>query len=141
MFWTDWGQPAKIEKCGMDGRPSTREVLIDRDIVWPNALAIDYTEEKIWWVDARLNTIESSDFNGQGRRVLLRTWITNHAYGATIFQDFIYWTRRTTRKIYRANKFTGQERTVVASDLYSPRGIVVYHQHKQPACKLPFERL
>lgn len=38
VYWTDWGEPAKIERAGMDG--SHRSVVISSDIKWPNGLAL-----------------------------------------------------------------------------------------------------
>lgn len=38
IYWTDWGEPAKIERAGMDG--SHRTVIISSDIKWPNGLSL-----------------------------------------------------------------------------------------------------
>ncbi len=39
IFWTDWGQRAKIEKARLDG--SGRQTVVSSDVGWPNGLAID----------------------------------------------------------------------------------------------------
>ena len=57
MFWTDWGEIAKIEVAGMDGSPSSRKVIIRENIFWPNGLTLDYQEQLIYWADAKLNYI------------------------------------------------------------------------------------
>ena len=52
LFYTDWAQPARIGRANMDG--TDIRLLIEGDnIEWPNGLSIDYTEDKIYWVDAR----------------------------------------------------------------------------------------
>lgn len=38
MYWSDWGQAPKIERCGMDG--SHRKTIIEDHIKWPNGLTI-----------------------------------------------------------------------------------------------------
>lgn len=38
MFWADWGEPAKIERAGMDG--THRSTIVSKDIRWPNGLTI-----------------------------------------------------------------------------------------------------
>ena len=45
MYWTDWGNPAKIEVAAMDG--TQRKVLINLSgkTSWPNGLTIDTTGE------------------------------------------------------------------------------------------------
>lgn len=132
MFWTDWGRPAKIEKCGMDGNQSTRQVLIDRDIVWPNGLTLDDSTDRMWWTDARLGTIESSDLRGLDRKVTARSWQIRGTFGIAVFQNFVYVTKfRNGRRILKIDKTTGKSLTR-ASNLYSPRGIVVYHRLRQP---------
>ena len=40
MYWTDWGQSPKIERCGMDG--NNRQVIVSQEhgLEWPNGLTI-----------------------------------------------------------------------------------------------------
>ena len=137
MFWTDWGEHAKIEKCGMNGDPKTREALITENIMWPNALTIDYTIDRIWWADAKLHTIESSDLEGRRRQIILRQDI-NHPFALTLFHNFMYWTdwEHHRGSINRANKFNGRDRFVLQESLYSPMGIHVYHRQRQPAGRI-----
>ena len=45
MFWSDWGDAARIERAWMDG--SHRGVIVDTDIGWPNGMAIDVEEKKV----------------------------------------------------------------------------------------------
>ena len=65
MYWTDWGAVPKIEKAGMDG--SHRQVLVNESIYWPNGLTIDYEENKIYWVEAKLHYISKMNADGTGR--------------------------------------------------------------------------
>lgn len=67
MYWTDWGEVAKIERAGMDG--SQRRILVEHNITWPNGLAIDYQLSRLYWVDASMKRIESCDLDGANRRV------------------------------------------------------------------------
>ena len=38
MYWTDWGENARIERAGLDG--SHRSPVVSTDIQWPNGLTI-----------------------------------------------------------------------------------------------------
>ena len=64
---TDWGHDPKIERAGMDGLE--RHVIVRSNLTWPNGLAIDYSELRLYWVDAGTKRIEYSDLDGQNRKV------------------------------------------------------------------------
>ena len=61
MYWTDWGEGPKIERAGMDG--SSRSIIVNTDIYWPNGLTLDYEEQKLYWADAKLNFIHKSNLD------------------------------------------------------------------------------
>lgn len=50
MYWTDWGENAKLERAGMDG--SDRTVLISNNLGWPNGLTVDKAGSQLLWADA-----------------------------------------------------------------------------------------
>lgn len=134
MFWTDWGNKSKIEKCGMNGDPKSRHVIVNKNVGWPNGLTIDYTLNRIWWTDAKtgLETIESADLNGNHRRIVLKSGSVKHPFGISVFQDSIYWTDWNGRRLLKANKFTGGEEVELVANLLSVMNLVVFHQQRQP---------
>jgi len=81
MYWTDWGDSAKIERANLDG--TARVVLVNTSLGWPNGLTIDYAERLIYWGDARLDRIETCRLDGSGRRVLMSDNIP-HIFGLTL---------------------------------------------------------
>ena len=89
MYWTDWGTSPKIEKASMDG--TLRTVIHSTGVIWPNGLTLDYTTQTLYWVDASIDRMESSDVNGLNRRVLITAGI-DHPYGIDIFQGTLFWT-------------------------------------------------
>ncbi|XP_058798818.1 low-density lipoprotein receptor-related protein 8-like [Phymastichus coffea] len=133
MFWSDWGETARIERSGMDG--SHRSVIIEKDIKWPNGLALDLIARRIFWVDAKLHIITSSDYDGMHRRtILFSTEFLRHPFSITVFEDFIYWSDWTKQSIFRANKFTGKEVQLIVSNqsIQHPMVLHIYHPYKQP---------
>ena len=106
MFWSDWGSVPKIERSGMDG--SNRQVILKDSVRWPNGLTVDLILEKLYWVDAKLNTVGSSNLDGsEARTILLSTKHLRHPFSISVFSDMMYWTEWNTHTIYQANKFTG----------------------------------
>ena len=66
MFWTDWVQTpsalnANIERANMDG--SGRRQLVNKHLLWPNGLSIDYTNNRLYWCDAYTDRIGSIDID------------------------------------------------------------------------------
>nr|CAI5839151.1 unnamed protein product [Callosobruchus analis] len=97
----------------MDG--TNRKVLIGTKIAWPNGLAIDHLEQRIYWNDCKLNTIESSDLDGKNRNIIISS--VPHPYGLVVVKNHIYWTDWQTRALHRADKFTGSDRLILKDDL------------------------
>ncbi|XP_070563429.1 low-density lipoprotein receptor-related protein 8-like [Ptychodera flava] len=130
MYWTDWGRVAKIEKAGMNG--CGRTTIIEEDVLWPNGLTMDYVGRRIFWVDGKLQLMASAGLDGGNRvNIMVSSFLLKHPFSLSVFLDHVYWTDWETEKVFRANKFTGGEKTVIAQNLYSPMGIVIYHSLKQ----------
>lgn len=114
MFWSDWGKEAKIERAGLDG--SHRQTIVSYDIKWPNGLTLDLVRRRVYWVDAKLNLISSCDYDGAGRRQILRSPDTlHHPFSISVFEDFVYWTDWDKQAIFRANKFNGTNVTPITA--------------------------
>lgn len=58
MYWTDWGEIPKIECANLDGQE--RHILVNTSLGWPNGLALDLQEGKLYWGDAKTDKIEVS---------------------------------------------------------------------------------
>lgn len=65
MYWTDWGENPKIECANLDGQE--RRVLVNTSLGWPNGLALDLQEGKLYWGDAKTDKIEVSRPHGERR--------------------------------------------------------------------------
>ena len=103
MYWSDWGEPAKIERASMDGKD--RIVLHNTSLTWPNGLAIDYQLQRLYWADAFTDRIEYSSVDGTGREILLTSAHgLQHPFGITISGDQIYWTDVTNASVFTAHK-------------------------------------
>ncbi|CAH1775549.1 unnamed protein product [Owenia fusiformis] len=134
MYWSDWGSKPRIEKISMDGLSTTREQIVTHNIQWPNGLTIDYVSRRLFWVDAKRHSIDSSDLDGLHRQLLLTDENTlKHPFSITVFEDYVYWTDWKLESISKMNKFTGKNYTQVAKNLFSPMDIHVYHPLKQVA--------
>jgi low density lipoprotein receptor-related protein 5/6 len=94
MFWTDWGEYPKVEKAGMDGK--NRKTIVDRDIFWPNGIALDLENERLFWVDAKLHYIVRVDFDGNSRQ-LLNKGAPLHPFALAYHSDLLFWSDWQTK--------------------------------------------
>lgn len=100
VFWTDWGHNPKIERADMDG--GNRKKIVSSKLGWPNCLSLDHKSEKVFWTDSHHGHIESTDYYGNHRKVIISG--LEHPYAIAITYDRIYWSdwkSKTLQYVYR----------------------------------------
>lgn len=70
VFFTDYGQTPKVERCDMDGQNRTK--LVDSKIVFPNGITLDLANKLVYWTDAYLDYIEVVDYEGKNRHTIIQ---------------------------------------------------------------------
>ena len=128
----------------MDG--TNRIILHSDHLSWPNALCIDYPTSTLYWADAKLHVIESSDINGLNRRPILTVGVL-HPFAITVFENRLYWSDLNRLAIVSIEKDVGrnfseielaqeqqlsQNVTDVHVNLFSPSDLHVVHPVLQP---------
>lgn len=102
LFWTDWGHYRKIERSHMDGE--SRQRIVTSNLGWPNGLSLDLKTKRIYWVDAQLKTIDSCDYTGNQRKLIMSA--LHHPYALAMTDEHIYWTDWKSKALhmtYRRN--------------------------------------
>ncbi|XP_063725118.1 low-density lipoprotein receptor-related protein 2-like isoform X2 [Symsagittifera roscoffensis] len=134
LFYADWGYGNKhIGRMYMDGTMTTR-IVVER-ISWPNGLTVDETTEMLYWVDSHLQTIETCDFDGN-KRYLVMSSVKNpgflaHPFALSVFDQFVFWTDWVNGTINRADKRDGSGAEVISETAKRPMDVRVYHRLKQ----------
>merc|ERR1712142_1179703 len=125
VLFTDWGSNPAIVQLSMDG--SIEKNLVDKDVSWPNGLAVDQVLDRIYWSDAKKDTIESIRLDGTDRRIIL-DMIDKHPFSLAVFEDSLYWSDWALQEIVTCNKFNGKNfRTLVKEAGIQPMGITIAH--------------
>ncbi|KAK3747611.1 hypothetical protein QZH41_013666, partial [Actinostola sp. cb2023] len=132
MYWADWGLVAKIERSHMDGH--NREVLVSSTITWPNGLALDLPNNRLYWTDGKRGTIESVSINGTNRRTIF-VGKRSHPFSVAVFGDHVFWTDSLANKLERADKRTGQNRRVLQHTGERITNVRVFHPLLRPNSK------
>ena len=69
IFWSDVGGMARIERAGLDGE--RRAVIVSDYVLRPQALCVDSVQEKIYWLDSRLDSLSSCKYDGTSHVTLI----------------------------------------------------------------------
>lgn len=95
LFWSDWDTAGpRIEVAAMDGT-SRNPAFLQSKMEWPNALALDYATEALYWADAQYKFIERVDLATLHRSIVVAHNI-HHPYDLAVFDNTIYWTDWST---------------------------------------------
>ena len=137
MFWTDWGQTAKIERASMDG--TERRTVHEVGLSQPNGITIDYSTTRIYWSDSDLDKLEYSNYDGSERTVLeTRADGLSHPFALTITENILFWTDWETNYLYYTHKDHGNTEGLglfesLAHFTSTPYGVEAMDAGRQPA--------
>lgn len=127
MFWSDWGLNPSIEVADMDGH--NRHALVDTNLVWPNGLSVDHSNNRVYFVDAGIKTLEYVNFDGSGRRKLIEVGL-QHPFGIDVYDKKVYWTDWDTRSVEMADKVSGRNRRALIANMSDLMDIRVFHRDR-----------
>lgn len=131
LYFSSWHLQAYIGKLGMDGSNFTRILTWNDNIAWPNALTIDFFTDRLYFADAHLDYIASSDLEGRYRHYVIKGNAVPHVFAISLFDDYIYWTDWNLKSISRANKFNGEKIQVLRNTTHKPYDIHIFHPLRQ----------
>jgi low density lipoprotein receptor-related protein 5/6 len=134
MIWSDWGENPRIERASMDGDKSSRMVLVNERIFWPNGLTVDIENNLIYWVDGRLQFLDVMNLDGSGRRTILKD--LTYPYSITYINKMLYWSDWNVGKINSYDLITGEQREVI-DDSEVPITVHAWEQNLQPTITNP----
>lgn len=97
VFFTDYGQIPKVERCDMDGQNRTK--LVDSKIVFPHGITLDLVSRLVYWADAYLDYIEVVDYEGKNRHTIIQGLLVRGAgtghlswrHSGLIYSPFLLW--------------------------------------------------
>ncbi|XKL62898.1 hypothetical protein PGB90_002731 [Kerria lacca] len=137
LFWSDWNEEKpKIERSELDG--ANRFVIVKTDISWPNGLALDIDNDKVYWGDAKTDKIEVINMNGKERKEILSDNLS-HIFGLSLLGDYLYWADGQRRTLERINKQTAKERTIILDQQPDVMGVKAVTKKMNPitnACSI-----
>jgi sugar lactone lactonase YvrE len=110
----------------MDGDSVSRQIILDTNLVWPTALAIDTIVQRLFFTDTKLQRIETIQYDGTARKILVSKGLVQ-PLSLAVFEDHLYYTDYSLNTIFTVNKRTGQRLGQLKKNLRRPTGIDVVH--------------
>jgi Low-density lipoprotein receptor repeat class B len=109
--------------------------IVTEKVIWPNAVTLDFIHERMYWIDARMNWIETAKYDGQDRRTVLHMK-QSHPFGLTVLGNRLYWTDWATTSI-STSLVNGSSRSLIHSIQRRPMGMVAMHASRHPWSSSP----
>lgn len=127
LFWTDWSpRDPSISRANLDGS-DIRVLFTKPHVIWPNGITIDYTAERVYWVDASKDYIGSCDLHGKKMvTVLKEDRRLAHPFAVGVYKDLIYWDDWKMNSVFSADKDHGIMIKNVAQDMLSLMDLKVF---------------
>ncbi|XP_047676249.1 low-density lipoprotein receptor-related protein 1B-like isoform X1 [Tachysurus fulvidraco] len=137
LFFCDYGNVAKLERCTLDG--SQRSRIVHTGMEQPTALTLDLVKELVYWADVYLDVIAVVDYDGGNRHTIIRGNSVSHLRGLALFEDFLFAacsepSRGSAVDVLRINRFNSSD-THTLITLQSLKEVRVYHKLTQPTVK------
>ncbi|VDP10866.1 unnamed protein product [Soboliphyme baturini] len=152
LFWTDWEESnPRIERSSLSGSKRIHnlvQVLAVKGGGWPNGITLDYLLERLYWIDAKSDSIHTTDYNGHDHRLVLKAHdFLSHPFAIVIFEDRVYWTDWRVNSIVRvrifyaalqvyhfdvANKWNGSDVQIIQGTSAQPFDVKILHPSRQP---------
>ena len=88
LFFTDWGYKEMVARSTLAGT-DVKELVVD-GLLYPNGLTIDYVNQRLYWIDAYHDTINSVDYNG-GQKTKIFEGNLYHGFDLDYINGAIYW--------------------------------------------------
>lgn len=133
IYWCTWGTDSKIERISLDGDISTRLTIHSQRRSKPKNLIIDFTTNRLFWLDAQHGTIGSRHLDGGH----IFYEVEPSPLSIAVFEDIIYWIGSNKQTIFMMNKLTGVNGTLYNSTMNADL-IFAFHEQLQPAGELLF---
>ena len=129
----------------MSGNPDTRKVVFVvttyRNGAWPNGLTLDLSSKRMYWIDARSDSIHTANYDGSDPREILRGHEhLSHPFAISLFESHVYWTDWRSNAVLRADKWRAENVEVidkVTSVTFLP--MLLYNRPENTACKGPWK--
>ncbi|CAH0730104.1 unnamed protein product, partial [Brenthis ino] len=135
MFVADSSQ---IIRANMDGTHA--KSIVSEATYKASGISVDTISRRIFWCDSLLDYIETVDYDGNYRFLVLRGQQVPSPSRLALFEDRVYWSDSTKQGISSVNKYEGStsiQAIYKTKDIREPKAITIVHSLKQTSVNNP----
>nr|XP_049706722.1 low-density lipoprotein receptor-related protein 2 isoform X3 [Helicoverpa armigera] len=135
MFVADSSQ---IVRANMDGTHA--KSIVSEAAYKASGIAVDIIARRVFWCDSLLDYIETVDYDGNHRFLVLRGQQVPSPSRLALIEDRVYWSDNTKQGISSVNKYEGPssiQAIYKMKDIREPKAITVVHSLKQTSVNNP----
>lgn len=135
MFVADGGQVLRAHMDGTHARSIVSEAAYKA-----SGVAVDIVAKRVFWCDSLLDYIETVDYEGANRVMILRGQQVPSPSRIALFENRVFWTDATKQGIMSVDRFEGAssiQAIFKAKDIRDPKAIVTVHELSQPKVSSP----
>ncbi|XP_070573980.1 low-density lipoprotein receptor-related protein 6-like [Ptychodera flava] len=111
VYWTDWGfEGQKIERVNGEtnlcSNGDVRQTLVYGNLTHPLGLALERSENRLYWCDATRDFLESSNLDGSDRQQIFEFPDETACYGLALTDEYFYWGDYNSGHLHRLSRST-----------------------------------
>lgn len=135
LFVADSNQ---VLRANMDGTDA--HAIVSEAAYKASGIAVDVIAKRVFWCDSLLDYIETVDYEGRHRFLVVRGQSVPSPSRLAIFENRIYWTDGTKQGIMSVDKYESSssiESIYRMRDIRDPKAIKTVHDLSQPSASSP----
>lgn len=135
MFVADGGQVLRAHMDGTHARSIVSEAAYKA-----SGVTVDFISKRVFWCDSLLDYIETVNYDGEHRVMILRGQQVPSPSRLALFENRVFWTDATKQGIMSVDKFEGSssiQSIFKAKDIREPKAIITVHALSQPKISNP----
>ncbi|XP_055683188.1 low-density lipoprotein receptor-related protein 2 [Lutzomyia longipalpis] len=135
MFVADGGQVLRAHMDGTHARSIVSEAAYKA-----SGVAVDVFSKRVFWCDSLLDYIETVDYDGGYRVMILRGQQVPSPSRLALFENRVFWTDATKQGIMSVDRYEGGssiQAIYKSKEIREPKAIVTVHALAQPRVSSP----
>ena len=128
---------SQVLRANMDG--TNAHAIVSEAAYKASGIAVDIISKRVFWCDSLLDYIETVDYNGQRRFLVIRGQAVPSPARLTLFESRVYWTDGTKQGVMSVDKFDSSSIQSIyrMRDIRDPKAVKAVHTLTQPYANNP----